>query len=498
MPRLRTKGLAAILVLIGIVSMLAAACGGEQETSPEKLIPDGANLIAHVNLTGLLANNGLLSLVSTVNADQENPKGIDDFLEEALRETGVDLRQFSQAALFIDTGRSGEFSGLIAKGNFDELALITSIRSASDDRLVSDSYKDILIYSPEDISGAPSISVLEEGILVVGTVEAIQAVIDVRRGDRDRVSGELVEAFNGLGGGLLRLEVAVPADFLTEGLVSFFIATVPFLRDVFSGEGASGLFGAVEGLRDLDFVGLALAQNGQIIILRANLEFASQESAEAISGLLGGLITLGTSLSPDPSLTGLLEKLEVGLDDAQVSIRLEIQEPEFANLISSFTSITQSEGTVIQAEPQRVPRIIALGDEIPIMPTSFHVPVEEDVDYSTTPPTSGDHWENWAECGFYPDGLPDETITHNLEHGNIVVSYNLPLQGQIDQLQAVVDNIALAAVMGVTRYYDKIPEGQIVMSAWGRMQAVTGIDEVSIEAFFSLYAGALGPERIPC
>ena len=60
MPRLRTKGLAAILVLIGIVSMLSAACGGEQETSPEKLIPDGANLIAHVNLTGLLASNGLL------------------------------------------------------------------------------------------------------------------------------------------------------------------------------------------------------------------------------------------------------------------------------------------------------------------------------------------------------------------------------------------------------------------------------------------------------
>ena len=69
MPGIHTKGLAVILLLIGIVSMLAAACGGKQETSPEKLIPDGANLIAHVNLTGLLASNGLLSLVSTVNAD---------------------------------------------------------------------------------------------------------------------------------------------------------------------------------------------------------------------------------------------------------------------------------------------------------------------------------------------------------------------------------------------------------------------------------------------
>jgi len=498
MPGLRTKGLAVILVLVGIVSMVATACGDGQETSPEKLIPDGSNLIAHVNLSGMLASNGLLSLVSTVTADQENPRSIDDFLEEALRETGVDLRQFSQAALFTDTGRSEEFAGLIAKGNFDELALISSIRNAVDGRLVSAPYKDSLIYSVEDISGAPSISVLEEGILVAGTVEAVRAVIDVRRGDRERVSGDLVEAFNDLGGGLLRLEAAVPADFLTEGLAEFFIASVPFLGDAFSGEGASGLFGAVDGLRDLDFVGLALAQNGQILILRANLEFASQESAEAISGLLGGLITLASSLIPDPDLTGLLEKLEVRHDDAQVSIRLETDGSAFANLITSLTSISQSETVTAQQEAPRPPRIAALGDEIPIMPTSFHVPFGEVVDYSTTPPTSGDHWERWAECGFYPEGLPDETITHNLEHGNIVVSYNLPLQGQIDQLQAVIDNIALSAVMGVTRYYDEIPEGQIVLSAWGRMYGIGGIDQESIEAFFSLYAGALGPERIPC
>ncbi|MCH8898591.1 MAG: DUF3105 domain-containing protein [Chloroflexi bacterium] len=419
---------------------------------------------------------------------------IDDILDEALSETGVDLRQFSQAALFMDTGRSSTFTGLIAKGNFNELALISSIRNAMDNGLVSTRYKDNLLYVAENDF---SFSVLEEGILVLGTGEAIRAVIDVQRGDRERVSGELVEAFNDLGGGLLRVQAAIPED-LAGKYLPFLIATFPFLGEVLSGEGDSGLLGPVEGLRDLEFAGLALAQNGQIFILRINLEFANQESAEAISGLLGGLITLASSFSPDPALTELLGKLEVTRDDAQVSIRLEIDGPELADLISSLTTITQSEGGTIQEPLIRAAPIAALGDEFPIMPTSFHVQLGQEVDYSSTPPTSGDHWERWADCGFYPEGLPDETITHNLEHGNIVVSYNLSLQSQIDRLQAVIDNIELSAGWVVTRYYDEIPEGQIVLSAWGRMIRLAGIDQESMEAFFLTYVGQLGPERIPC
>ena len=89
-------------------------------------------------------------------------------------------------------------------------------------------------------------------------------------------------------------------------------------------------------------------------------------------------------------------------------------------------------------------------------------------------------------------------ITHNLEHGNIVISYNLPSEGHAARLQAVIDNLLLSGNWGVVRSYEGIPEGQIVLSAWGRMFRMGAIDQESIEAFFALYAGELGPERIPC
>ncbi|PKB73411.1 MAG: hypothetical protein BZY75_02000 [SAR202 cluster bacterium Io17-Chloro-G7] len=514
MPGLRTKVLTVILVLVGIVGVVATACGDGPETNPEKLVPDGSNVIAHANITGILAGNGPVSLVSAITADQEDQITLDSLLQQVFDETGVDLRLFSRAVLFADSGRAEDFAGVVAKGNFDELALVSSIRSAVDDRMVSGEYKDTLIYSFEDNSDAPSISILEEGIIVVGTAEAVRAVIDVQRGDRTRLSGDLMEAFTNLGGGILRVEAAVPADLISESLPNL----LPFLGATVLGESGFDLLTGVDGLEDLEFAGLSLAQNGQIFILRANLEFANEDSAEAINGLLASLITLGSSLSPAPELTALLKKLDVERSAARVSIRLEIDGLEIVQLVSVLTSITESEGGTVEKRAPPIPRVIVPNDEahegptlspvivgfgiqVPVMPTSFHVPFGDEVVYSTTPPTSGDHWERWADCGFYPEGLPDEIITHNLEHGNIVVSYNSKVQAQVDWIQDVMDNFPLAANWGITRYYDEIPEGQVVASVWGRMYDIGGIGDFDLEnmkLFFSLYSGNLGPERIPC
>ena len=141
---------------------------------------------------------------------------------------------------------------------------------------------------------------------------------------------------------------------------------------------------------------------------------------------------------------------------------------------------------------QRLP-----GDEVAIMPTRNHVPEGQSLAYSTTPPTSGDHWERWADCGFYPEGLPDELIVHNLEHGNIVVSYNFTDSQEIDRLRSVMDTIALAEVWGVTRFYDKVPEGMVAVSLWGRRATMPGVDPNLMAGFFAA-AGAVGPETIPC
>ena len=142
-----------------------------------------------------------------------------------------------------------------------------------------------------------------------------------------------------------------------------------------------------------------------------------------------------------------------------------------------------------------------VGVEQDIMSSSAHVDRETEVVYSTTPPTSGSHWfdsESPRTCGFYEESLDDRSIVHNLEHSNIVVSYNLPDEAQVDQLKSALDDIGLSRIWGVTRSYDKIPAGQVAVAAWGVLDIMDGVDKNRIENFFETYAGSLGPEFITC
>ena len=87
---------------------------------------------------------------------------------------------------------------------------------------------------------------------------------------------------------------------------------------------------------------------------------------------------------------------------------------------------------------------------------------------------------------------------HNLEHSNIVVNYNLATEDEVAQLRRAIGNIGLANVWGLARFYDKIPEGQVSLTAWGIIDTVGGVDPDRIETFFDAYAGSIGPESVPC
>ena len=142
--------------------------------------------------------------------------------------------------------------------------------------------------------------------------------------------------------------------------------------------------------------------------------------------------------------------------------------------------------------------LVGVGLPQATLPTANHISENRSVEYDAFPPTSGDHWLNPTGCGFYQDGLPDERIVHNLEHGNIVVSYNLTDDAEVDRLRNLVTDIGLANVWGITRFYDKIAPGQVAVATWGVLDIMEGIDPERINTFFETYAGNLGPEQVSC
>ena len=129
---------------------------------------------------------------------------------------------------------------------------------------------------------------------------------------------------------------------------------------------------------------------------------------------------------------------------------------------------------------------------------STHVDEGERVSYNTVPPASGNHWPVPAPCGFYTDPIPDERAVHNMEHGHIVVSYNLPNEADVQALRDALNDISLNRVWGMARPYSGIDPGQVALSTWGVVDSFLGVDDGRIETFFDTYSGVMGPERIPC
>lgn len=507
MRMLRNSRIFIIFVLALAIGTLAASCGGDKETSPRNLVPEGSNLISEVNLAAILASPGLATSIDAVPKSDDDPQSLDELLDEAYSETGIDIRQVSQLVFFrsgfpVFLSHDGENSsqaepllGIIVKSALDEAVVIAAMEKMSGPSISTSDYKGRSVYRPEvdgeELFQRPALAFLDGDILVLGTAGAVQAVIDVQEGDRDRLSGPVRDAFNGLGSGLVRMQLDVSSLDL-EGMIPLLEASVEVLP------------GVLNELLDVNLLGLSLTQNGQILVLRVNLDFANEDSAATMGDLLEGLIKVASGLVPNEAAKKLLGLVEVSRNKARLTLRLEAPASLVAELASNLADVSSSERSEMEpiTPERRIAEIpsqpVELGREVPIMPTRRHVPEGQQVDYSTRPPTSGDHWGQWARCGFYEDGLPDERITHNLEHGNVVVSYNLASQSQVNDLREVMDSIPPAADWGVARFYDQIPRGTVVLAVWGRHYALDAIDRDQIARFFDEYAEKLGPERISC
>lgn len=115
------------------------------------------------------------------------------------------------------------------------------------------------------------------------------------------------------------------------------------------------------------------------------------------------------------------------------------------------------------------------------------------VPYSSTPPTSGWHASGFPERGLHGEDAPlsePEQVTI-LELGGIVITWNGLDAAQRATLEQFVERNA--KVVAATPY-DKLPDGQVALAAWGAVRHCGSLDIEAIEAFVAEHAGG-GPEH---
>lgn len=112
--------------------------------------------------------------------------------------------------------------------------------------------------------------------------------------------------------------------------------------------------------------------------------------------------------------------------------------------------------------------------------------------YNSNPPTSGWHYGQDAELGFYTEQLADETVVHNLEHGHIWLSYrDADDQAAIDALRDVQRRYPQHVIVT----YRPQNDSRIAAAAWGRLLTLEEPDAEQLYAFVTRYRNQ-GPENL--
>ena len=208
-----------------------------------------------------------------------------------------------------------------------------------------------------------------------------------------------------------------------------------------------------------------------------------------------------------------IEGIELWIDEEDYTRRSTFQVILFGLASSAWDTRVYDFGEEISIElPQTFedlsgsarPEEPGVGTPVPAMGNEHIATGLRFSDYNCIPPTSGPHWAEPARCGSYDTEILDEQLVHNLEHGNVVISYNSLDEEEAGRLIRFLETLPGLETWAVVRPYSKISPGTIAMTAWGVIDHISGLNEERIETFFLAYAGnRLSPETagvgpIPC
>ena len=105
--------------------------------------------------------------------------------------------------------------------------------------------------------------------------------------------------------------------------------------------------------------------------------------------------------------------------------------------------------------------------------------------YNSDPPTSGPHLPYIAPWGVHTRPIQRELQVHNLEDGGVIVQYNCECPELVARLRDVVDKYEKQVILAP---YPEM-KSTIALTAWTRIETLSGFDARRIRKFIETYRG---------
>ncbi|MEE8174719.1 MAG: hypothetical protein V3T71_05290 [Dehalococcoidia bacterium] len=333
-----------VLALAVILAFGVAGCLEEGSPPPAELIPEGANLIASIELGKILEDADLRGAYDEAAKEADMSATFEEALPELEEETGIDLSKLSRVWLFMDMSRLEGFApylGIIVEGSFDEGELVATIEEAGEEFATTE-YKGYRIYILDEEDGE-AFAFLDDGVLVVGSMDAVEDVIDVAEGDRPSVSGEAYDLYTELGEPLIKIAVelspglrqqveqqmAEASQWITDKLP-------PELSELITGGLTLALPSLFTSFADMSGAGLALDKRGETVTIRLEAGFTNPDSAQSVADMVMALKIGSALLMPIEEVGDLVGQIEVSVEGSSASITLEVSVSQIEDLIQAL------------------------------------------------------------------------------------------------------------------------------------------------------------------
>jgi hypothetical protein len=153
-------------------------------------------------------------------------------------------------------------------------------------------------------------------------------------------------------------------------------------------------------------------------------------------------------------------------------------------------------GTLVYLAWKQAQPIPRTGESFPIQGRS-HIEVGAPHDpYNSDPPTSGPHYEQWADAGFYEAVAADEQLVHNLEHGYVIIWYNCSslspddcsnLKNDIRDTMGQVENSPITHTPKLIAMPRPTMDRLLALTSWGRLDKFDAFDRQRILNFIRVF-----------
>ncbi|MGH2522333.1 MAG: DUF3105 domain-containing protein [Anaerolineales bacterium] len=163
-------------------------------------------------------------------------------------------------------------------------------------------------------------------------------------------------------------------------------------------------------------------------------------------------------------------------------------------------------GTILYLAWKQAQPIPRTGVDVPIQ-SADHIPVGATHEpYNSDPPTSGPHYADPAQAGFYNEAPPDGMLVHSLEHGYIIISYNCSelAQAECDQLKSQISSAMQAAGTSPITGTPKLiatprptMDTQLALTSWGRLDKFDQFDRSRIVNFVKAFRDRAPEPSVP-